>query len=207
VSVSPTSNNNEFEININRRYGTYSSIDIRNQWRNDSLNWQKEWDKNKILAEDNIKIVQASITNLSHEDSAITLQYKLKLTLSPDKEVFYINPYLFKNLETNPFESTTRIYPIAMDYKEDNKYVINFQLNNEFIVEEYPNSANFMLNEDNEIGYKNAVRYKDNMLNINSRFQINKTNFYPEEYTNIKKIYDNIIDEQNKNLVIRRVKK
>src|SRR5690606_37882479 len=44
VNIKPTDNPNQLELNINHRYGIYSSLKFRNKRRNNAHTWKDEWE-------------------------------------------------------------------------------------------------------------------------------------------------------------------
>ncbi len=185
----------------------YMSVTLRQRMNEDSMYlkkyYQKLLDANAEFSYDDISL---SIDNLMDIDKNLKIQVLTTMNLSDD--IIYMNPYFHKFFESNPFKDAERSLPIIMDHKYNYNYVFNFKLPKGYILDEYPESAIYQLSDEKIIELTNLVNYDQNLneLNIRCKFKLNSIELPIDEYEAIKAIFAQVIEEQNKNVVIKRVK-
>lgn len=118
-----------------------------------------------------------------------------------DKILF--NPMLFEQIEKNRYTLEQRNYPVNYSYPSSRKYVFNYSLPEGYQVEFLPKSGVYSL-PDNSISFSYSLQNIGNKIKIEYFQDIKKILFLPEEYQNLKKIYDQIMNKQAEQIMIKK---
>ncbi len=121
--------------------------------------------------------------------------------------MIYMDPYFEKLYDKNPFTATTRHYPIEMDHLSDNKYVFHFQLPEGYVVDDFPKSTTIKLGSNELMQLKNVLTYdaETKAFDIDCRYSSKTTVYDAEGYSQLRSFHDNIIAEQQKKIVLKKV--
>jgi len=192
-------------VKVDYTLGNVTGYSLRKKWHNDSLIAYKDIAQRMSKGNDNFKIINKRIANL--EDPEKPLKISIEAEMNFKEDVLYLDPYVDKFFEKNPFPSNTRMFPITMDYKQDATYVLMFQLPSGYTLDDYPKSATTKFGEDGLIEMQNIIKYdkEKNNLRIQNHFARKATYFDVEDYESLREFYDHIIAEQNKKVVIKKL--
>jgi hypothetical protein len=114
-------------------------------------------------------------------------------------EKIYINPLLFFTKEQNPFKQEEREYPIDYGYPFVEKYNINIDIPEGYMVESLPKSA--QLTMENDIGgFKFISNTTGTKIQLAISHQINTPIVSSEYYTMLKDYYQGMIAKETEKL-------
>jgi hypothetical protein len=113
----------------------------------------------------------------------------------------YFNPMLIDQEQKNPFKQEERQFPIDFGYPYDIANIIEFEIPEGYVVDELPKDAVFSL-PDNAGKFTYNVNLVGNKYKVMSRYTITKTIFLPEEYTQVKEYFNQIVNKQSQQFVL-----
>lgn len=116
----------------------------------------------------------------------------------------FINPLLFFTLKKNPFIQEKRQMPIYFGYPKQEKYNINIEIPDGYIVESITKSIK-IASEDNVILFVINTQVEANKIQIIVTKEINTAIMEAEYYSNLKNFFQKIIDKQNEKIVLKKL--
>lgn len=161
----------------------------------------------EYLFDTNIESVEIdSIYNKTEENTSTGYKYDMAFTKKIDAtgDVMYLNPMVVELIEKNPFEKNERNYPVDYEFGFDKTVIMSFFIPEGWAVDEVPESKAFKMN-DNSGFYQRLIRASGNMISLRYDFKISKTRFMPEQYSELKLFYDNVVDEHSKVIVLKKI--
>jgi hypothetical protein len=117
--------------------------------------------------------------------------------------VIYINPFVIAQLESNPFKTEKREYPVDFGSAVEKIYICKFTYPEGYTIDELPQSKVFML-PGNAARYLFNVAQNGNSIVVTSNMQINKNLFLQEEYANLREFYSQVLAKQAEQIVLKR---
>ena len=119
-------------------------------------------------------------------------------------EKIYISPMLFLTARVNPFKQEFREYPVDFGYPTQNKYNINIEIPNGYVVESMPKAINIATG--NDIGaFKYMIVNTNNKIQVVITSTINATIVAADFYPTLKGFFQQMIDKQNEKIVLKKV--
>lgn len=120
-------------------------------------------------------------------------------------EYLYLSPLLMMKWEENPFSQSERIYPIDLRYPVTNSGFMMIQLPDGYQIESVPKNTSMRL-PSNEMIFQYAVQHMEaqNMIQVQYQFRINQTLYPPEEYEQLKLMYDAVMARHGEQIVLRK---
>lgn len=116
----------------------------------------------------------------------------------------FIDPLLFFTLKKNPFVQEKRQMPIYFGYPKQEKYNINLEIPEGYLVESIPKSMK-IASEDNVILFVMNSQVEGNKIQIIITKEINAAIMEAEYYSNLKDFFQKIIDKQNEKIVLKKI--
>ncbi|TDD76268.1 DUF3857 domain-containing protein [Flavobacterium caseinilyticum] len=116
----------------------------------------------------------------------------------------FIDPLLFFTLKKNPFVQEKRQMPIYFGYPKQEKYNINLEIPEGYLVESIPKSIK-IATEDNVILFLINTQVEGNKIQIIITKEINASILSAEYYDDLKSFFQKIIDKQNEKIVLKKI--
>ena len=116
----------------------------------------------------------------------------------------YLNPMLFFATNNNPFKQETREYPVDFSFPFTDKYSINIEIPEGFVVETLPAPAAVTM-EDNLGVFKFNIAASDNKLQLSILHQINEAIVSAEKYEMLKEYYKTMVEKETEKIVLKRI--
>jgi len=154
-----------------------------------------------------IKILKHEIKNIDSVENTLTEIYDIDFAPLPnaDKDELYFNPFFINPITKNPFNLTSRTYPVDLGSTSDQRIIINLELPGKYELKDKP--------KDLAIGLPNTggkyllkTTMEDNMISFSQIMQFNKATYMPEEYLYLKEFYSKIIQNQKAELLLKKTK-
>lgn len=175
----------------------------------DALNKKKDFFKNESSYINHIADAQSEITITDHEvhitdknaeEFAETYHIELNDT-NTTNEMVYINPFVYKSFEDNPFKLQQRTYPIDFGYKKSYLYSVQIDFGDTYELVEKPKDINAKIpNDGGEIVLHTTVSEQKLTLSFKLNF---KESLYSADYYGTFKAYvDKVLDVQTNSLVV-----
>jgi hypothetical protein len=119
-------------------------------------------------------------------------------------EKMYINPLLFFTKEHNPFKQENREYPIDYGFPFLDKYNINIDIPDGYMVETMPKSTQINM-EENLGSFKFISNATGNKIQLSVSHQINSPIVSSEYYSMLKEYYQAMIAKETEKIVLKKV--
>ncbi|MEM7369158.1 MAG: transglutaminase domain-containing protein [Bacteroidota bacterium] len=210
-----TSHNIMTQLQLNEE-GVLSGI-LREQWKgylayDYRLAIQASSSEEFVSAYQAEKLPQGEILDYTFEDlETVDQPLSISMTIAtPDfcqqtGEYLYLSPLLMMRWEENPFSQSERIYPVDLHYPTTYSGLIVIELPEGYQIESLPKSSKMKLPEDEmSFAYFVQVMPPGKSIQIQYQFQINKTLYSPDEYPNLKLMYDVVMARHSEQIVLRK---
>jgi hypothetical protein len=124
--------------------------------------------------------------------------------LDKGQDVMYLNPMLVEAIKKNPFTKEKRTYPVDYEFEFNKTVTMNIQIPEGWTISELPESKVYKLkNESGE--YFRLLRASGNTLVVRYNFKLNKTRFMPNQYDEVKFLYENVAQDNSEAIVLKKV--
>ncbi|WP_407557682.1 DUF3857 domain-containing protein [Winogradskyella sp. 4-2091] len=187
----------EFQGTLQSRYSGYHSHLPKRQYDESNLSYFE----NKINNYDEIIIEDHKI--IDFDKSKPNFTEKLEIAIEPEfiGNKIYLNPFLIKFFDENPFKLQERTYPIDFGYKDIYNYSMQINLDENLKVLEFPEMVNYSLpNQAGNVIYNSEL--KDNSLIIFFKVKFNLPIYSPEYYPYLKLFMDKVVELQNNSVIV-----
>jgi hypothetical protein len=118
-------------------------------------------------------------------------------------DIIYINPLVATRIESNPFKSETREYPVDFGNKIEVVYNCRITVPEGFAIDELPKSKVLALPENSGRFLYNMTQL-GNSISFTSNFSINKSLFVQSEYAALKEFYNQVVAKQAEQIVLKK---
>lgn len=202
MSMYKFNDNGEYEGNITSSYRQKDAYEFRNYLygkHKDEQNYQEELAKRIGLSIENFKIENG--TDLGKD---VVRKFSIKPDIRLGDEFVYIDPMIIKQFDENPFKAETRKFPIQFDYIENHLQTINIAIPKGYVVDELPQSATFLLDEENSIRFSYIAASDDQFINIKYQFNLNNLLVLPDKYPNIQDFFTKVISKCSEMVILKR---
>lgn len=142
--------------------------------------------------------VKNSEKNLEEEANVNIEEYA---TSSGD--VIYLNPHLFLRELTNPFTSSSRLYPIDFGKLKDHTVISYITLPAGYRIDELPKNTAQVIPGNLAKSTISFSLVGDKIIVI-SKLQINRSLFHPGDYPGLKEFYARLIGSKAETIVLKR---
>lgn len=150
---------------------------------------------NDYIRENDLDLPKPIVENYSFKDNK-------SIEIINDK--IYISPLLFLSAKENPFKLETREYPIDFGYPKQDKFNINIQIPDGFVVESLPKAISIATGE-NVGAFKYIIASSINTIQIAITKDINSAIVPADFYEVLKDFYQQMIDKQNEKIVLKKI--
>ena len=184
-------------------YSNYKALEYRNKFlavKNDDIAKKLEEKKEGIEIQD-YKIKNKSIINKSVIE---TFKFSSEDLVDIAGDKIYFKPLFFNSVSTNPFKLDKRDYPIDFGTPLLNKNFIHLKIPTGYTVENLPEDINVQL-PNNYGSYKFKIISSADEITISSQFKINTAIFPVENYSELKEMFNLIINKNKEQIVLKKV--
>ncbi|HTR28621.1 MAG TPA: DUF3857 domain-containing protein [Puia sp.] len=152
---------------------------------------------------EDITISDSHIDSLERPEEPVKVRYTFKFNQEQGQAKIYVNPFIGEGMHENPFKSVERKYPIEMPYTSDEMYVFTIQIPDGYSVEELPKSAKASLNGQDG-SYEYLIGSDAGMIQLRCRLKLNRANFGPEDYANLRNFYSMVVQKEAEMVVLKK---
>ncbi|TDE55561.1 DUF3857 domain-containing protein [Flavobacterium sp. GT3P67] len=130
--------------------------------------------------------------------------FKDSKTVEVINDKIYISPLIFLASKENSFKQEVREYPVDFGYPTENKYNINIEIPEGYVVESLPKVMNIATGE-NVGAFKYIIANEGNKIQISIAENINTAIVPANFYDVLKDFFQQMIDKQNEKIVLKKV--
>jgi hypothetical protein len=129
---------------------------------------------------------------------------KFDKQLDTGQDVIYLNPMFVESINENPFKKDERTYPIDYEFEFDKSVIMTIAIPDNWEVSEIPESKLYRL-KNNSGEYYRIIEASGKNLVVKYNFKLNKTRFMPNEYKEVKFLYENVSSDNAERIVLKKV--
>jgi hypothetical protein len=118
-------------------------------------------------------------------------------------ELIYINPAIVDRQITNPFIAEVRKYPVNMLYGRRYTAIVNITIPEGYEIKEMPGDQNVRLGSDDAV-FTRIGQADGPTIQLLTNFFINRTDFQPATYAELRQFYERATSLESQQLVLRR---
>jgi hypothetical protein len=113
----------------------------------------------------------------------------------------YLDPFLIKFFEKDPFMTEDRQFPIDFGYERNYEYTVNIVLPEEYEADKLPEKKTISLPGNMGL-LKFAPAMRGNTVTMHYSLVLNRTHFSSEVYASLKELFKYAVDVQNNSLIV-----
>ncbi len=114
-----------------------------------------------------------------------------------------INPFFFNRLKENPFKLKERNYPVDFGYAKSNNFALSLEIPASYKVTQLPKQMAISL-PNNGGSFLLKTINKGNVINIITRFSLNKKSYSSEDYFALKEFFKRIVIAESSYIIIEK---
>jgi len=159
----------------------------------------------EFLGTRNWKISKRDFQNIKDISTPAKELYELSVEdhANAAGDMIYVNPFVCNRLESNPFSTESRVYPVNFGSNKEDIYILKLTIPEGYKVEELPQNKMLAL-PGNAARYVYSVNNTGNLITITSMLSINKNMFTQDEYPNLRELYSLVIAKQAEQIVLKK---
>ncbi|WP_179007727.1 DUF3857 domain-containing protein [Winogradskyella forsetii] len=157
--------------------------------------------ENKINVHSDIKIENHEVND--YDKSKPSFKEIIDIAIEPEVigNKIYLNPFIIKFFEENPFKLQERSYPIDFGYKDVYIYSMQVSLNEDYGIIETPSTVNYSLPNDAGNILLNVDRINDQLI-LYFKVKFNLPIYSPEFYPYLKEFMSKLVELQNNTVIV-----
>lgn len=150
-------------------------------------------------------VESSSIENTEKLSEPMKEVYQVKMSehIQSAGTTMYVNPLFAYRLESNPFQSETRAYPVDYGSPEDQLFMLKLTIPNGWTAEELPQPKVLVL-PANGARYTYSISQNGNVISVMSQLSINKPLWSFEEYKPLRDFYIQVVAKQAEQIVLKK---
>jgi len=150
---------------------------------------------------DNIAVTDSSLQMRDPLKRSRSQHYKYTCHYRPDyvNGKVYIAPFLYESLTENPLKEKERTYPVDFTFMRSEQFSCKIRIPEGYRLEYLPANAE----TDNtlfSLTYRTKV--SDDVIDVSMSYLLKKSIYLPEEYQQIKKCLDDIVEKSREKIVL-----
>jgi Domain of Unknown Function with PDB structure (DUF3857)/Transglutaminase-like superfamily len=186
---------------LNIHYQDYAAENVREAIAAESE--EKYWEKNWKSESNGFKLQSNQVENLQDYSKPLKLNMKIEMENEAMGSKIYLDPFLQKSFNENPFKQEERSFPVDFGCPIVESYFMSFTLPEGFEVEEMPKSGVMVL-PDKSASFSYTIGQQQNMIQIRSRLSIEKGVYLPDEYKSLKEFFAQVISKQKEQIILKK---
>jgi hypothetical protein len=186
-----------FSGTIESRFLGYHAHDLKRDFNENPKRYkEKKADKYSDIIIEEFNSPDFDITNINFSE-------KIDFSIAPEfiDSKIYLNPFIIKFFDSNPFKLQERTYPIDFGYKDTYSYTMTIDLNEQLKVVELPEAINISLPEQAGTFNFKAI-HTGNQINLYFRVKFSKSIYAAEFYESLKIFMNNVVDVQKNTVIV-----
>ncbi len=121
------------------------------------------------------------------------------------KDILYINPLIIDQMESNPFRTEERLFPVDFIFPIKRTYQVKINIPEGYVVEELPRNARVSMPGRGGSYISRYVVNGDNTIDVEVEMELSKALYLPAEYGRLRNFFSRIVEEQARVIVLKKV--
>lgn len=179
----------------------------------DALNFREDYQRFNSLEEylkdfendhQGLSVTKCEIKNQDSIYNPLLEEYdiKVKNKVTSTGDLFYINPLMYEQMESNPFKSEDRKYPVDFIYPTEKLYLFKLTIPENMQISEAPKSLTIKM-PDNSAMVQYQATIVGKVVQVSYKLSINKPIFNCEEYANLRMFFSEIVKKHAEPIIIK----
>ena len=145
-----------------------------------------------------------NLENLSDLDKPIKEKYSIKISNKVEKinDMILVNPFLFEQVEVNPFKLENREYPVDFAYLKTKYLISKITIPEGYQVESTPKPIKAYL-PDKQSNILINYSVMGNSISVTYKLSLAKSKFMAQEYPLLKALYAEVIKKQAEPIILK----
>ncbi|MBT8245852.1 MAG: hypothetical protein HKP48_00780 [Winogradskyella sp.] len=160
--------------------------------------------QNTYLEQLKSNFVYATLNNhkISKKDSP-KFSEEFNITLEDEliNDKIYLNPFIYKFYDENPFKLTQRTYPVDLGYKQAFLYSFEIDLGEKLKVVDFPEDTRLALPDRGGL-VTFSFKANEDKLSVFARIKLNTAIYEADYYEILKKFMAKIVEVQNNTIIV-----
>jgi hypothetical protein len=149
----------------------------------------------------NLSFISHKRIDDSTDEKKVVERFQFEIEDALDSDIVYLNPFLMKFFESNPFLLEKRNFPVDFGYPRSYKYQINIEIPDGYSIDELPKKKVVQMpNEQAVLQFDNRKTTKGMSLIL--ELKLNNYHIQPENYVGLKELFTYVTDIQNNSLIV-----
>ena len=132
-------------------------------------------------------------------------EYEIPEIDTSPKDLLYVNAMGIDKMESNPFLSEERLFPVDFTYPEKKTYEININIPEGYAVEELPRNVRINMPGRGGRFVCNYSVNDDNTIQVNVEYELSKALYTSDEYQRVKNFFSRMVEEQARLIVLKKI--
>jgi hypothetical protein len=183
--------------------GDYAALNFRNNYS--EFNSDEEYLTDFKEGKKGLKIVSHKIDNLDSLYQPVSEDFEIEISnaVTSAEDELYLIPLLFDQMKENLFKLSERKYPIDLGYGRDKTVIVNYTFPNEYKIIELPANQYLKLH-GNSATFICQSTLAEGEVSIMYKLNINKSEFTPSEYADLREFYNQILAKEAEPIVLKK---
>ncbi len=153
-----------------------------------------------------LTIKDYSIDNIEDLTKPIKDRYQISISNKVEKvgDMILINPFLFEQVDDNPFKMEKREYPVDFGYKREKFMISKIEIPDNYQITEIPKPIRAVL-PDKSTSVLINYQTLGNSITVTYRLKIGKQLYLMDEYAYLQQLYKAIIEKHAEPIIIKPV--
>lgn len=121
-------------------------------------------------------------------------------------DYIYLSPFLYTAFAENPFKIADRNFPVDFPFPFDQRQIIKIKIPEGYQVEELPEKAMVKLNND-AASFLFNTKEQEGFIQLMCELDINQIIFYPEQYSAVKQMFEQVAEKIGEQIVFKKIEK
>ena len=182
-----------------RTAGAFESMALRNQLKH--IHPEDFFDNIRKTLPGDKQMGAAAFDSLETPEAPVVWHYNMKYNFSQKR--VYFNPILHERFNSSPFNSEERHYPVEMNYRIDNAYVLTMEIPKGYTVEQLPKSQRIMLS-DSAGFFEYNISSDDHSISLRILLQLKKAVFPLDEYGGLRDFFSMISGKEKEPIIFKK---
>lgn len=166
-----------------------------------TMTQQEYLDKIEGSSNDDFFIKSYELDEEKSDEKQLVERFTFEVENLGDKQTMYVNPFMIRYFESNPFKSEERNYPVDFGYLRSYKYFANFNVPSGYKIKQLPTPINVGLPDNSGVLRFNCAE-SQGMVMVQFTLQLKSTQYTSAGYAYVKKFFENAVTAQSKSYLV-----